>query len=232
MAQDPLDAALRAAISPRRDRPLGPLLAACDPDALWARATEHGVDLALANAVRATRDVDARLLVRARDTVVVARARTEAQLRELADAERALVAAGVATLWLRGPALAVAAWGDAFARRPGRDLDLLVRPGDRLRAQALAPGIDVADAAPGLTASFDALLARARTVDVGVPIRTLSDADHAKVLRARAARRRRVRYGDWLDVARLIGAEAGEPPAPGGWLRGSFRRLRCRWDNR
>ena len=233
MGVDPLDDVLLVAIHPdrREGLRLSERLPACDPDALWSRAAEHGVELALARAVRTAHDVDARFLVRARDTVQAAHARTEDQLRCLTAADAALAGAGIPALWLRGPALSVAAFGDPFARRPGRDLDLLVRSEHLHRAQVAAPGIDVADRAPGLTAPFASLFARSRTVELGGrQVRTLADPDHVAVLQARAAGR--WRFGDWLDLASLLGSEAGPPPVKGR-VRRLLRRLRGRLrDNR
>lgn len=116
----------------RQQARLGPLLAACDTDALLDEAHRHAVLPLLARAVAADAPADLRAALADRQQVV---ARKNLQLAgELARLQGAFDAEAVPVVPIKGPTLAVLAHGDLGARAFS-DLDLLV---PRVHAAAAA----------------------------------------------------------------------------------------------
>lgn len=133
--------------------------AAVDWDALADAAERHMVAALVHRALAAVPDVPRPTLQRlaaVRDAVAV---RNLALTRALLEIVDALDARGVPSIPIKGPVLAVAAYGDVAARQFG-DLDLIVRRGDVDAAHAVlhelgyAPGI-------ALDAGAEAALSRA-----------------------------------------------------------------------
>ena len=132
---------MRAAVA-RALRGDVPLLSAqpFDPDTpFWQAAGEHGVHLILADLARSNGAMrewpdEARVLVRrATADAAAADSLRQAGLRLVLDR---LGAAGVPCLLMKGAALAYTLYAQPHLR-PRRDTDILIRPGDASRAQAL-----------------------------------------------------------------------------------------------
>ena len=125
----------------RRQPPPAPP-ADLDWDALLALAEAEDVLPAVAYAARAGRwdSVPAAARQRLTDGLAASRARHHEMTRELTRVLRHWAAEGIDVIPLKGPVLAEAVYPDA-ALRPFRDLDLLVRPEDRRRADVALRGL-------------------------------------------------------------------------------------------
>ena len=110
--------------------------AASDPSALAAVLCANGLGPALSHALRAMESHDSPEPVAdaLRADARVAAAGALAALATLREIAEALDGAGIPWLLWKGPALALAAWGDP-ARRHFSDLDIVVSPPDRERAR-------------------------------------------------------------------------------------------------
>jgi hypothetical protein len=107
--------------------------AGIDWQALQALAEQNGVLLPVYSRLM---DLGANVPESLQQAVLAARASAEAMAAELERLLRAFQQRGIEVLPLKGPALALALYGDA-AMRPANDLDLLVRSGHFPRAEAL-----------------------------------------------------------------------------------------------
>jgi len=125
----------------RRQPPPAPP-ADLDWNALLALAEAEDVLPAVAYAARAARwdSVPAAARQRLTDGLAASRARHLVMTRELTRVLRHWAAEGIDVIPLKGPVLAEAVYPDA-ALRPFRDLDLLVRPEDRRRADVAVRGL-------------------------------------------------------------------------------------------
>lgn len=106
--------------------------------ALPALAELHRLSAVVARALAAhppSRQVPASVASRLREDSRTTAVRALASLRPLAEVMDALAAQRIPALLWKGPALAVEAWGDV-GTRASVDLDIVVRPRDRLRARA------------------------------------------------------------------------------------------------
>jgi hypothetical protein len=137
-----------------RRQPVAPPPADVDWDALLARAEAEDVLPAVAYAATGWAAVPPEIRRRLADALATGRARNLVMTRELAWALRRCATDGIAVIVLKGPVLAETVYPDP-ALRPFGDLDLLVQPEDRRRADATLRALGYAPVADEHSWDFD-----------------------------------------------------------------------------